>query len=218
MGFLEYVLHLQQNYGVCKVTRYIKQTVNRCLNLACFSSEVEPPTKEPSAFGELASSKGIDPTSPYVFFEGKVCPTHKEAKTNLLDYLNRSDIFKRQTNADIPFFTAGSYVSVTKSDPYSPSGETRFAGICISRRKINQPGSTFILRNVLNGIAVEMMYELYSPAIKEIKVLKLERRRRAKLYYLRDKPPKYSTINERMEPIPTVAGVVPVHRRKGAPA
>ncbi len=88
----------------------------------------------------------------------------------------------------------------------------------MSRRKINQLGSTFILRNIINGTGVEIMYELYSPAIKEIKVLKLERRRRAKLYYLRDKPPKYSTVNEKMEPVIAPKGVIPLHRRRGAPA
>jgi hypothetical protein len=46
-------------------------------------------------------------------------------------------------------------------------------------------------------------------------VLKLERRRRAKLYYLRDKPLKYSTVNENMEPI---EGEMTVYRRRGRPA
>ncbi|CAI8006880.1 39S ribosomal protein L19, mitochondrial [Geodia barretti] len=82
---------------------------------------------------------------------------------------------------------ARSYLAVTRADPHSPIGTSKFVGICIARRNKGL-GSTFILRNVLNGMGVEMMYELYSPAIREIQVLKLERRRRAKLYYLRDKP------------------------------
>ena len=82
--------------------------------------------------------------------------------------------------------------SVTQADPHSPTGTTKFVCICIARRNKGL-GSTFILRNVINGVGVgvEMMYELYSPAIREIEVLKLERRRRAKLYYLRDKSLKY---------------------------
>ena len=136
----------------------------------------------------------------------------------LLQFLNRSDVVKRKTNLQIPLFLAGSIVSVTKSDPYSPSGESTFAGICIARRKIKQLGSTFILRNVIKGMAVEMMYELYSPALKKIKVLKMERRRRAKLYYLRDKPLKFSTFNENMTPVKKEKGPIPLHRRKGAAA
>lgn len=182
-----------------------------------FSSETTP-TPEPSRFMQGAASRDVDVTSPYVIVQGNVCASHKEAKTSLLDFLNKSDVIKRRTNLHIPFFMAGSYLSVTKSDPHSPSGESSFVGICISRRKCKQVGSTFLLRNVINGIGVEMMYELYSPAIKEIKVLKLERRRRAKLYYLRDKPLKYSTVKEKMEPVETPKGPIPVHRRRGAPA
>lgn len=160
----------------------------------------------------------MDATSPYVAVKGVMCSTPRDAGTNVLGFLNQSDVMKRQINAHIPFFTAGSYISVTRADLYSPSGETTFAGICIARRKIKQLASTFILRNVINGVAVEIMYELYSPAMKEIKVLKLERRRRAKLYYLRDKPLKYSTVNEKMVPVVTPKGTFPLHRRRGAPA
>lgn len=187
---------------------------------ACFCSISTPTASstEQSKFSELASSESIDATSPYVIVKGEKRSTPKEAGMNLLGFLNRSDVVKRKINMHLPLFLSGSYLSVTKADPYSPSGESTFAGICISRRKIKQLGSTFILRNVINGMGVEMMYELYSPALKEIKVLKLERRRRAKLYYLRDKPPKYSTVNEKMVPVKTPKGPIPLHRRKGAPA
>ena len=157
------------------------------------------------------------PTTTQVIIGGAVCRTPREAKTNLLEFLNKSDIQKRRHKIDIPFFTAGSYLAVTRADPHSPTGTTKFVGICIARRNKGL-GSTFILRNVINGVGVEMMYELYSPAIREIQVLKLERRRRAKLYYLSDKPLKYSTVSERMQPVPN-DGVPSVYRRKkGAPA
>ena len=104
---------------------------------------------------------------------------------------------------------------MTRSDPHSPSGITKFVGICIAKRNKGL-GSNFILRNVIDGIGVEMTFELYSPTIKEIQVLKLERRRRAKLYYLRDKPAKYSTVNENMKPVKS--DKVLKYRRRGAPA
>ena len=158
-----------------------------------------------------------DTTAASFALKGSVCRTPSEASTNLLDFLNRSDIQKRRSKAHIPFFTPGSYLSVTRADPYSPSGETKFVGICIARRN-NGLGSTFILRNVINGMGVEMMFELYSPALREIKVLKLERRRRAKLYYLRDKPLKFSTVNEKMEPVDTNGRVLVYKRKRGDPA
>lgn len=63
--------------------------------------------------------------------------------------------------------------------------------MCIARanRKL---GSSFTLRNVENGIAYEQKWELYSPHIQKIEVLELARRRRAKLYYMRNRPAKVS--------------------------
>ena len=151
-----------------------------------------------------------------VVLNNAVCNTPKEAKTNLLGFLNQSDIQKRQNRINIPFFTAGSYLAVTRADPYSVTGITKFVGICIARRNKGL-GSTFILRNVMEGQGVEMMFELYSPAIKEIQVLKLERRKRAKLYYLRDKPQRYSKVNEKMQPVQSTELSI-YKRKKGAPA
>lgn len=166
---------------------------------------------------DATSQSDEDITDVHVVLKDKtVCHTPREANTNLLDFLNKSDIRKRANNINIPFFTSGSYLAVTRADPFSSTGTTKFVGICIARSNCGL-GSTFILRNVIDGIGVEMMFELFSPAIKEIKVLKLERRRRAKLYYLRDKPAKYSTVNERMEPVKS--DQLSVYKRKrGAPA
>ena len=163
------------------------------------------------------SDTSADITAASFNLKGTVCHTPGQASTNLLDFLNRSDIQKRCGVTKIPYFTSGSYLSVTRADPYSPSGETKFVGICIARRN-NGLGSTFILRNVLNGMGVERMFELYSPALREIKVLKLERRRRAKLYYLRDKPLRYSTVSEKMEPVDTKGRVLKYKRKRGDPA
>ena len=172
---------------------------------------------EPNDSNTASTESESDITAASLNLNGSVYHTPREAKTNLLDFLNKSDIQKRHNNANIPFFTPGSYLSVVRADPYSPSGETRFVGICIARRN-NGLGSTFILRNVMNGMGVEMMFELYSPALREIKVLKLERRRRAKLYYLRDKPLKYSIVSERMEPVNSGGKVMLYRRRRGDPA
>ena len=164
-----------------------------------------------------APAADSDITAASFSLKGSTCRTPTDASTNLLDFLNRSDIQKRRSKAQIPYFTPGSYLSVTRADPYSPSGQTKFVGICISKRN-NGLGSTFILRNVMNGMGVEVMFELYSPALREIKVLKLERRRRAKLYYLRDKPLKFSTVNEKMEPVDTGGRVLKYKRKRGDPA
>ena len=148
--------------------------------------------------------------------DGTECSNPKEAKTNLINFLTLSDTQTRQINVEIPFYCAGSYMSVTYADPLSHSGVNKFVGICIAKRN-KGIGSTFILRNVIAGTPVERMFESFSPKIKEITVLKLERRRRAKLYYLRDKPNKYSMVNEYMTPVKN-DGSISLHRRRGAPA
>lgn len=44
------------------------------------------------------------------------------------------------------------------------------------------------------------MYEMYSPLIQKIEVLKLEKRLDDRLVYLRDCPLQYSTFPQDMEP------------------
>ena len=50
------------------------------------------------------------------------------------------------------------------------------------------------------------MYDLYSPDIQKIEVIKLERRLDNDLSYLKDALPKYSTFDPNMEPVQHVAG------------
>ena len=56
---------------------------------------------------------------------------------------------------------------------------------------------TFTVRKMSNGVGVERILPLSSPAIAEIKVLKRGKVRRAKLYYLRDLVGKKARIKER---------------------
>lgn len=60
---------------------------------------------------------------------------------------------------------------------------------------------------------MEICYELYSPRIQKIEVLKLEKRLDDNLMYLRDALPDYSTVDPDMKPVhfsPT--GEVPVNK------
>lgn len=58
-----------------------------------------------------------------------------------------------------------------------------------------------------------MCYELYSPRIQKIEVLKLEKRLDDNLMYLRDALPEYSTVDPDMKPVPvSPTGEVPVNK------
>lgn len=56
---------------------------------------------------------------------------------------------------------------------------------------------TFTVRKMSNGVGVERIFPINSPAIADIKVLKRGKVRRAKLYYLRDLVGKKARIKEK---------------------
>ena len=60
-------------------------------------------------------------------------------------------------------------------------------GLILSRKHYNEPGATITLRRVIDGVGVEWILPLFSPAIQKVELVKSSRVRRAKLYYLRNK-------------------------------
>ncbi|TKR92441.1 hypothetical protein L596_007094 [Steinernema carpocapsae] len=132
----------------------------------------------------------------------------------LKEKLERADMLERRMQLDIPEFYVGSIVAVTTSDPNLASRQNRFLGICI-RREREGLHHQFTLRNVVDGLGVEVMYELYNPTILKIETVKLERRLDNDLTYLIDALPEYSTFDFNLEPIAHPAGTpVPVNDTK----
>ncbi|XP_059212347.1 39S ribosomal protein L19, mitochondrial [Centropristis striata] len=126
----------------------------------------------------------------------------------------RKDMVARRKVLDIPEFYVGSILAVTMADPHASGKSNRFVGICIQRRG-SLLGATFILRNIINNQGVEICYELYSPRIQSIEVLKLEKRLDDNLMYLRDALSEYSTVDPDMKPVPSSpTGEVPVNPLK----
>ncbi|KAJ2700971.1 hypothetical protein FB645_004822 [Coemansia sp. IMI 203386] len=106
------------------------------------------------------------------------------------DVDGRSKLFVRRA-APKSRLCAGDVVFVeTQNSMSDPAATTSFTGVCIAiyRRGID---TSFILRNVVQKVGVEMRFMAYSPLVKRIEILqKGEGFRRAKLFYLRENPGK----------------------------
>jgi len=136
----------------------------------------------------------------YIFPEFLPDP-NPEFRNTLSEKLQRKDMIARRDKLEVPEFYVGSSMAVTVSDSCSPHPNklSRFVGICIDRGGMGLR-AWFILRNVVEGQGVEFMYQMYSPTVAKIEVLRLEKRMDDELYYLRDAPQEYSTIPFDMEP------------------
>lgn len=127
----------------------------------------------------------------------------EEAKTDVMTYLEQKDCYRRLQKLNAKDFSVGSVVAVTRADPLIAKGKVKFVGICIAKNHWqNTLGATFTLRNVVEGEPVEVNFQLYSPLIQRIEVLRHMRRHRKALWYLRDYPPSMSSVNEKMKALP----------------
>jgi large subunit ribosomal protein L19 len=72
-----------------------------------------------------------------------------------------------------------------------------FEGDVIAIRK-NGISTTFTVRKISHGVAVERIFPMYTPVIKSIKIVRYGDVRRAKLYYVRDLLGKKAKFKEKI--------------------
>ena len=101
--------------------------------------------------------------------------------------------------AEVPQFNIGDTVRV---DVNISEGEReriqQFEGTVIAR-KGSGVSETFTVRRVSYGVGVESVFPLHSPNVKAVRVVRLGRVRRAKLYYLRDRVGKAAKVKEQLK-------------------
>jgi large subunit ribosomal protein L19 len=65
-----------------------------------------------------------------------------------------------------------------------------FEGLCLARKHGTEAGATFTVRKMSGDVAVERIFPLYSPAIDTIKVVRSNKTRKSKIYFVRTKAAK----------------------------
>jgi large subunit ribosomal protein L19 len=122
---------------------------------------------------------------------------------NYIEEFNKKQLETAIKNSEykIPEFKSGDTLSVKYKITEGDSTRIQaFNGIVIARTKsTNNFNATFTVRKISSGIGVERKFNLYSPLIAGIEVLKFGAVRRSKLYYLRNLTGKASRIKEKQD-------------------
>ncbi|KAL5211344.1 hypothetical protein ABZP36_022191 [Zizania latifolia] len=105
---------------------------------------------------------------------------------HIMNILNKEEVDKVRAEREIPDVQPGCIVQMRLQVPENKRRESTLKGIVLGRRNAGI-NTTFRLRRLVAGVGVESVFPLYSPNIKEIKILDRKKVRRAKLYYLRDR-------------------------------
>lgn len=107
---------------------------------------------------------------------------------NVIDKIERE-----QMKDEVPEFAQGDTVNVHSR--VVEGGKERiqiFKGIVLGRRG-SGVNEAFTVRKISNGEGVERVFQIHSPKMAKIEVLKKGKVRRAKLNYLRDRVGKAAT-------------------------
>jgi len=115
---------------------------------------------------------------------------------NLIEQLEREEIAR--LGKIIPDFSPGDTLVVNVN---VVEGERKrvqaFEGVVIAKRNRGL-NSSFIVRKISSGEAVERTFQTYSPLIASMEVKRRGAVRRAKLYYLRNRSGKSARIREKL--------------------
>lgn len=112
------------------------------------------------------------------------------------------DLLKTVTNEqlkpEVPVLNVGDTVRVSvKIKEGNKERIQAFEGTIIAKHN-NGISSTFTVRRVAYGCAVERTFLVHSPNVAKVEVIRTGRVRRAKLYYLRDRVGKAAKVKQKV--------------------
>jgi len=100
--------------------------------------------------------------------------------TTLLEKFNKEQL------KDLPDIRPGDTIKVHQKIKEGDKERIQiFEGIVIARKHGKGISSTITVRKVVDGVGVERIFPVHSPALAKIEVVRHAKVRRAKLYYLR---------------------------------
>jgi large subunit ribosomal protein L19 len=124
---------------------------------------------------------------------------------NLLQEIEQENIDKLKPEAGFPDFRAGDTIRVrVKVVEGTRERIQAFEGVCIGRKNAGI-NSSFRVRKISYGEGVERVFQLYSPRIEGVDIVRQGRVRRSKLYYLRNLQGKAARIVERVRKVKNTA-------------
>jgi large subunit ribosomal protein L19 len=102
---------------------------------------------------------------------------------------------KEQRSKKFPDFQAGDVVKVSRKIKEGDKERIQiFEGLIIAVKGKQSSSPMITVRKVSNGVGVELILPVFSPAIDKIELVKRAKVRRAKLYYLRGLTAKKSRM------------------------
>ncbi|SOV09846.1 related to 50S ribosomal protein L19 [Ustilago sp. UG-2017a] len=142
----------------------------------------------------VSTKKDITPPpEPRTIFDAVMPRVHSDLRARYDPDNRLTKLFDRKSPERIP---PGSVLIVESWTSPLKTNFSTFSGVLIAVRR-RGVSTSFVLRNLVQKLGVEMRFNLYSPLLKDARVIqkaeagkndksgKLRRTRRAKLYYLR---------------------------------
>nr|ACG33454.1 50S ribosomal protein L19 [Zea mays] len=173
--------------SLCASPRRITHIIPRA-DASAEAGEPEPVTasdesEEEVAEGSVAVAEGEEPTPP---------SKPKVKFGEIIGILNKQFIEEAEKVKTVPDLRPGDIIELRMQRP-NKRRLSLFKGIIIAKHKAGVH-TTIRVRRIIAGVGVEITFPVYSPRIKEITVIRHKKVRRAKLYYLKDKLPRFSTF------------------------